>query len=192
MCILHYHHKKYDGHFGRILGRTSPRNTTNQPSSPQEIEPGHRHSTESHPVIDTEAHVNTNGAVLLTNRADSDGNDGNRISDVHTISRISSVTEYDSTHHMPCQHTRTSIDFQEESIGDVPVPPSDSTIMPLGDNIRVSMKENESYQQTTAIHSIRNPACGTNIAIAPWINTQENVAYNITSIDFNLRLETQV
>ena len=40
-----------------------------------------------------------------------------------------------------------------------------------------TMKANESYETTNA-HLVRNPAYGTNIAIAPEIATEENVAYD--------------
>ena len=179
MCIFRYYYKKYYGTLGREL-------TNNEPSSSHKNKPGHSHGIDLPSVHDTDAHINMGGII---NHAGSASNGSDCISDVHTYSTISTVTNFDSTHHMPLQHIKISTDSQEESTGDAAIPPFGSSTIWQGDG--VSMKKNESYRQTMAIHSIRNPSYGTNIAIAPWIDTKDNVAYK-AAIDFDLHLETQV
>ena len=58
---------------------------------------------------------------------------------------------------------------------------SDSFYATIGDtkaDVRIRMNENSAYQSSTNFSLARNPAYGTNVDIAPGIETKENAAYH--------------
>ena len=63
---------------------------------------------------------------------------------------------------------------------DLPLDVDTDTAENLNDELRIpspNITENVSYQPTTSFSQERNPAYGTNVAIAPEIETSENIAY---------------
>ena len=102
---------------------------------------------------------------------DADGYASDKNSDVHTYSSVS------SNNGPPHDEEISQVHLEESSTGDHHhMHPSGNTEA-LVDG--TTMKANESYETTKFnAHLVRNPAYGTNIAIAPEIATEENVAYD--------------
>ena len=53
-----------------------------------------------------------------------------------------------------------------------------ATIEDVEEDVRMRMDENSAYQPSTSFSFARNSAYGTNVSIAPEIETEENAAYH--------------